>query len=325
MHDHRSTVKDVGGFLQSADLMNRAFRPTVAAMLMSKTCMLSRRFRRRPAGGRWGCGSTPKKAEMVSDGPNVPPSPLVDRAKCNDKDKHVVTADTNADKKPDVVEVLQDHRRRRAEDRGDDLQAGRSEPRRQDRHGQLLRRRRLADRARGDRRRLRRQVRLHRLLQPEQARARRDRHELRSARRRLEVLRGREAGPRSRTTGTTTARSTSGSTTRAASSIASATTPAARAGSTSGTARPRSRKKRRAATPRPRAEQPLRAASRRPAARPPHRRPPRRPRPAAPPPRPRSPRRPAAKPAAKAANRPPRSGRGKGEQPPEPSANRRLA
>ena len=38
---------------------------------------------------------------MVSTGPNVPPSPLVDRAKCNDKDKHVVTADTDGDKKPD--------------------------------------------------------------------------------------------------------------------------------------------------------------------------------------------------------------------------------
>ena len=29
-------------------------------------------------------------------------SPLVDRDKCNDKDKHVVTADTDQDKKPDV-------------------------------------------------------------------------------------------------------------------------------------------------------------------------------------------------------------------------------
>ena len=104
MHDHRSTVKDVGGFLQSADLMNRAFRPTVAAMPMSKTCMLLVVSVAVPLGvvsGLSGCGSTPKKAEMVSQGPNVPPSPLVDRAKCNDKDKHVVTADTDSDKKPD--------------------------------------------------------------------------------------------------------------------------------------------------------------------------------------------------------------------------------
>jgi hypothetical protein len=104
MHDHRSTVKDVGGFLRSADLMNRPFRPTVAAMLMSKARMLLVVSAAVPLGslsGLLGCGSTPKKAEMVSQGPNVPPSPLVDRAKCNDKDKHVVTADTDADKKPD--------------------------------------------------------------------------------------------------------------------------------------------------------------------------------------------------------------------------------
>jgi hypothetical protein len=49
-----------------------------------------------------GCGSTPKHAEMVSDGTNAPASPLVNRDKCNDRDKHVVTADTNEDKKPDV-------------------------------------------------------------------------------------------------------------------------------------------------------------------------------------------------------------------------------
>ena len=53
-------------------------------------------------GGPLGCGSTPKHAEMVSATANAPASPLVDRDKCNDKDKHVVTADTNQDKKPDV-------------------------------------------------------------------------------------------------------------------------------------------------------------------------------------------------------------------------------
>jgi hypothetical protein len=50
-----------------------------------------------------GCGSTPKHAEMVNAaGGNAQAAPLVDRDKCNDKDKHVVTADINQDKKPDV-------------------------------------------------------------------------------------------------------------------------------------------------------------------------------------------------------------------------------
>ena len=60
----------------------------------------------RPLRSRWGplaCGSTPKHAEMVSAAAErARRSPLVDRDKCNDKDKHVVTADTNQDKKPDV-------------------------------------------------------------------------------------------------------------------------------------------------------------------------------------------------------------------------------
>jgi hypothetical protein len=49
-----------------------------------------------------GCGATPKHAEMVNGASNASASPLVDRDKCNDKDKHVVTADLNGDKKPDV-------------------------------------------------------------------------------------------------------------------------------------------------------------------------------------------------------------------------------
>ena len=50
------------------------------------------------------CGSTPNHAEMVTakSGTNVPASPAVDRSKCNDKGKHVVTGDTNQDQKPDV-------------------------------------------------------------------------------------------------------------------------------------------------------------------------------------------------------------------------------
>src|SRR6185295_7573713 len=82
---------------RGTDLMNRPFRPTVAAMLMSKTRLLLV-----VSAALAGCGSTPKHAEMVSNAPNSSSSPLVDRDKCNDKDKHVVTADTNQDKKPDV-------------------------------------------------------------------------------------------------------------------------------------------------------------------------------------------------------------------------------
>src|SRR5262245_60943278 len=81
--------------------MNRAFRPTVAAMLMSKTRM-SLVVSVALVGGTLGCGSTPQHAEMVNTASNAQASPLVDRDKCNDKDKHVITADTNLDKKPDV-------------------------------------------------------------------------------------------------------------------------------------------------------------------------------------------------------------------------------
>ena len=55
------------------------------------------------------CGSTPKHAEMVSapQGARPPEGPAVDRTKCNDKDKHVITADTNQDQKPDVWKYFQ--------------------------------------------------------------------------------------------------------------------------------------------------------------------------------------------------------------------------
>jgi hypothetical protein len=52
--------------------------------------------------GATGCGSTPQHAEMINGASNAPTSPLVDRDKCNNRDKHVVTADLNGDKKPDV-------------------------------------------------------------------------------------------------------------------------------------------------------------------------------------------------------------------------------
>src|SRR5262245_29199213 len=77
--------------------MNRPFRPTVAAMLTSKM-----RVFLVASVALAGCGSSPKRAEMVSAAPNTPASPLVDRDKCNDKDKHVITSDINQDKKPDV-------------------------------------------------------------------------------------------------------------------------------------------------------------------------------------------------------------------------------
>jgi hypothetical protein len=53
-----------------------------------------------------GCASSAPKqqAEMVSSAPgtNVPAAPNVDRSKCSEAGKQVVTGDTNMDKKPDV-------------------------------------------------------------------------------------------------------------------------------------------------------------------------------------------------------------------------------
>jgi hypothetical protein len=55
------------------------------------------------------CAETPKHAEMVqsSGGTNVPTPPNVDRSKCDEKGKNVVTADTNQDQKPDVWKFYQ--------------------------------------------------------------------------------------------------------------------------------------------------------------------------------------------------------------------------
>src|ERR1022692_113664 len=53
------------------------------------------------------CGETPKHAEMVSSGSNGPAGPAVDRSKCSDTGKNVVTADTNQDQKPDVWKYFQ--------------------------------------------------------------------------------------------------------------------------------------------------------------------------------------------------------------------------
>jgi len=69
-------------------------------MLMSKSRVLVVVSALSAAG--LGCASTTKQAEMVSSASNAPASPLVDRDKCNERDKHVITADTDQDKKPDV-------------------------------------------------------------------------------------------------------------------------------------------------------------------------------------------------------------------------------
>src|SRR4029079_18449 len=54
------------------------------------------------------CADSPQRREEASmaqangPGSNVPAPPSVDRSKCSDKGKQIVTADTNLDKKPDV-------------------------------------------------------------------------------------------------------------------------------------------------------------------------------------------------------------------------------
>ena len=50
-----------------------------------------------------GCGGTQTPGPMLPTADsNVPAPPNVDRSKCDDKGKQVITADTNQDKKPDV-------------------------------------------------------------------------------------------------------------------------------------------------------------------------------------------------------------------------------
>ncbi len=67
-------------------------------MVNSKTCALLL-----VSGLMAACSSSPNKgAQLASAAPNAAPAPLVNREKCNEQGKHVVTADTNEDKKPDV-------------------------------------------------------------------------------------------------------------------------------------------------------------------------------------------------------------------------------
>jgi hypothetical protein len=60
------------------------------------------------AGSLTACGGTPHAGEMsVAGDSNVPAAPQIDRSKCSDKGKEIVTADTNQDKKPDVWKFFQ--------------------------------------------------------------------------------------------------------------------------------------------------------------------------------------------------------------------------
>src|SRR6266404_2863743 len=50
-----------------------------------------------------GCASSPRKDDGgLAANSNVPAAPSVDRSKCSDKGKQVITSDTNQDKQPDV-------------------------------------------------------------------------------------------------------------------------------------------------------------------------------------------------------------------------------
>jgi hypothetical protein len=54
------------------------------------------------------CGGTPHAGEMAVGGDsNIPNAPQIDRSKCSDRGKEIVTADTNLDKKPDVWKFFQ--------------------------------------------------------------------------------------------------------------------------------------------------------------------------------------------------------------------------
>src|SRR5882724_5329661 len=54
------------------------------------------------------CGGTPHAGEMALGGDsNIPNAPQIDRSKCSDRGKEIVTADTNLDKKPDVWKFFQ--------------------------------------------------------------------------------------------------------------------------------------------------------------------------------------------------------------------------
>ena len=95
--------------------------------------------------GGAGCrsSSSSKRPEMASApaGSNVPSAPTVDRSKCNEAGKKVVTGRHQPGQESRRLEVLRDaDERRRQQRRGPRLQAGGPEPRRQAGHRHLLRR-----------------------------------------------------------------------------------------------------------------------------------------------------------------------------------------
>ena len=78
------------------------------------------------------CADGPQRRDEASlAGPtqasNVAAPPSVDRSKCSDKGKQVVTADTNLDKKPDVWKFFSDGPAERTVGLGAVVQAGRPE------------------------------------------------------------------------------------------------------------------------------------------------------------------------------------------------------
>src|SRR5436190_22946613 len=60
------------------------------------------------AGTLTACGGPQHAGQMqLADDSNVPAAPSIDRTKCSDQGKEIVTADTNQDKKPDVWKFFQ--------------------------------------------------------------------------------------------------------------------------------------------------------------------------------------------------------------------------
>src|SRR5882672_3873561 len=77
--------------------MRPAHRPAaLGAIVLSLTAMLT------------ACGSTQQPGAMTPSGESgASNAPQIDRSKCSDKGKEIVTADTNQDKKPDVWKFFQ--------------------------------------------------------------------------------------------------------------------------------------------------------------------------------------------------------------------------
>jgi len=93
----------IGRGSRSQPLDATAFPTYRSGMFLSKSWLALA-----PALALAACGGTPKHAEMVSAADsNAPAGPAVDRSKCSETGKNVVTADTNRDQKPDVWKYFQ--------------------------------------------------------------------------------------------------------------------------------------------------------------------------------------------------------------------------